>query len=69
MVHEARYDDVMAEKDALKYTLMGTEQHCLGLMMEAQLRYIESTDIQDDIKQVVIRTRLLQVFEERLAFG
>ena len=65
MAREVRYDDVMAEKDALKNTLMDTEQHCLGLMMEAQLRYIEYMDVQDDIKQVVIRARML---EERLAF-
>ena len=65
MARERRYDDVVAEKEALKNTLMDTEQHCLGLMMEAQLRYIEYMDVQDDIKQIVIRARML---EERLAF-
>ena len=54
MAREGRYDDVMAEKDTLKYTLMETEQHCLGLMIEVQLRYIECADIQDEKKQVVI---------------
>ena len=65
MTREGRYDDIMAEKDALKYTLMETEQHCLGLMMEAQLRYVECMDVQDELKQVAIRTRLL---EDTLAF-
>ena len=50
----------MADKDTLKHSLMDTEQQFLGLMMEAPLRYIECMDVQDEIKQVSIRTRLLE---------
>ncbi|KAI0237588.1 hypothetical protein LSAT2_011900 [Lamellibrachia satsuma] len=62
---QVQYDKIVAQKDSLKHTLMKSEQRCLGLMMEAQLRYVDWLDVQDEIKQVDIRTKLLK---ERLAF-
>ena len=65
MHREVRYEEVIAQKENLKQTLMDSEQRCFGLMMEAQARYLEWLDMQDEIKQVDIRTKLLR---DRLTF-
>ncbi|KAK2193271.1 hypothetical protein NP493_16g07062 [Ridgeia piscesae] len=65
MHREVRYEEVIAQKENLKQKLMDTEQRCFGLMMEAQSRYLEWLDMQDEIKQVDIRMKLLR---DRLTF-